>query len=179
MLSYIKFLRTISRQRVSTRQIHQVKLISLITECTHFGIHRYTAIVTYMLVTARSHIKQRRFSAVRITHQRHVDGTSFSLRYLFHFLLANGSVYRYRVKIRSLPLRVVACFLFAHHLYHGSLIASKRNLVSHDFVFHGVFQRSIEQDFYGFSFDEAHLYNSAPEPTVSHHFDDDTFFSGF
>ena len=46
-----------------------------------------------------------------------------------------------------------------------------RDVVAHDLVFDGVFQRGVENHFDPLSADETHLHDAAAETAVSRHFE--------
>ena len=86
MLAHIQFLGTVGRKRVCARQVYQPEAVPLIVEKTFFGIHRHPAIVAHMLMRARSNIKKRRLSAVRVSHQGHINNPPLVEGERFHLI---------------------------------------------------------------------------------------------
>ena len=66
---------------------------------------------------------------------------------------------------------------FPIDLDHLSLLPAKRHLIAHDFVFHRVLQRGIEQHLHHLTLHEAHLNDALPESTTAHHLYDDSLFA--
>ena len=71
--THIKFLRTVGRKRICTRKVNDDEPIAAIFKCTLLGIHSHTAVVAHMLMTAGSNVEKRSLTAVRISHQGHLD----------------------------------------------------------------------------------------------------------
>ncbi len=78
MTANINLFRRICRQRISSRQIDNTEVITFKVEITFFGIHSHTAIISYMLMSTGSQIKQRSLAAVRISDQGNIDGAAFT-----------------------------------------------------------------------------------------------------
>jgi hypothetical protein len=62
---------------------------------------------------------------------------------------------------------------FGHHLNEVGLAMAQTHLVTHNLVFHGVSEGSVEQHLYLLAFDKAHLDNSFAEASMAGYFDDD------
>ena len=133
------------------------------------GIHRHTAVIAHTGMGPGGIIEERRFAAVGIAHQRHVQVATLLQGLAAQIALGN-----------DLGLRSIATTHFQlsglgrrHHLYHGRLMVPQRHLVAHNLVLHRVLQRGIQQYLHLLSLDEAHLNDALAEASVSCHLDND------
>ena len=67
--------------------------------------------------------------------------------------------------------------LLVDDLHQFGFGTTEAHLVVHDFIFHGVVQGGIEEDFHALSLDESHLDNALAESAVSHHTNNHALFS--
>ena len=174
----INFFGRISRKRISARQVHDAEVIALKVEITFFGIYGDTAVISHVLMRARGYIEKRCFTAVGISYQSHIDGTTLSQSNAFQFFFSQTHIFAQPfviIELHGFP----AHFLFTDDFNHLGFLASQGNFVSHYLILNRIFQRSIQQHLYGFSLDKTHFYNSLTETAVSQHFNDYTFFTGF
>ena len=63
--------------------------------------------------------------------------------------------------------------LLGYHLNHAGLRVAQTDLVAHDAILHGVFQRRVEQHLNVLALNEAHLHHALAETAMSHHLDND------
>jgi len=63
------------------------------------------------------------------------------------------------------------------HLDKVGFVVPQAHFVAHDAVFHGVFQRRIEQYFHFLATDEPHFYDTFSEASVSRNLHDDAGFA--
>ena len=172
LLAYIKFLRGIGRKRVRARQVHQVELVALELRMSHLGIHGHTGVVPYPFMGTTCKVEQAGFSTVGIPDQGHIDNlTPFlrSLTKLYGREWLIGRVHRVCLPSKKgllLDFYVPGLFL-RDDLNEVRLAVAQRDLVAHDLVFHRILQRSIQQYFYQFALDKAHLDDSLTETTVA------------
>ena len=133
MLAYIQFLGRIARERVSARQVGEVKLVTEHRCMCLGGIHRYTAVVTHMAVGTRCIVEQRGLTTVRITHQRYVDGTALLHSLMTDIIILMAITVGSQIKGSSLEWGIGR-----HHLDVISLLVTQTHLVTHQLVLHGI-----------------------------------------
>ena len=136
-------------------------------ECSFLRIHGHTAVVAHMLMTSGRHVEERCLSAVRISDKGDLDDLTAFLRQRSHLPL--NPVFGSGLQRRQRLARGVQKFSFAlaDDLDLRGLLTTERNLISYDFIFYRIAQRSIEDDLDLASLDEAHLDYPLTETAVT------------
>ena len=186
LLAHVEFLGRVGRERVGARQVHEVERVAVVFGVTLLRVHGHTRVVAHPFVRPGDEVEERSLSAVGVAHQCHVDYMLLAQCCVFQQAFAHGTVVGHGVRQLLLlavglfrPLLHVSRLLGCHHLYLFGFTVAQRNLISHDFVFHGILQRCVEQHLHGLALDESHLDDALAETAVSRHFHDDTPFAGF
>ena len=121
VVTNINFFRRICRKRISSRQVYNAEVIALKVEIAFFGIYGYTAIIPYMLVRTRSNIKKRRLATIGISHQSHINSTTFAQSDTFQFFFTQTHILAHPLVIIKM-YRIPEHFLFANNLNHFSFL---------------------------------------------------------
>ena len=182
----------IGRQGVGSREIGHLEAVAAVGAETELGTHRHAAVVAHMLVAARDGIEERRLAAVGIADQRHGDRPARAGDHLVHrragSLIRRTSA-RFALGIGFGPAAglTAAPLLLGEKLarlgigddnHHVGLAAPERNVVTHDFVFDRVLERSVQNHLDTLAAHKAHLHDAAAEPAVPRHLDDRCRFAG-
>ena len=165
MLAHIEFLGRVSTEAVGARQVHQVESVAAVGEGAHLLVHGHATVVAYALMGVRSDIEDAGLAAVRVPHQRHIDGAAPMLGNVVYGITV-GSVEGLVVVVMgnlALGLRL------ADHLHLLRIAPSQRHLEIHDPVFDGVVQRRVEHSLDHHPIDEAHLDDTLAESAVARH----------
>ena len=147
--------------------------VAVDVEVAVFSVNRNARIVTDALMCIAGNVEERGFAAVRIADENDAQ--------LFAFLLGNmmNEVYVLSRQAWQIGLRFAPClsFFLCDAFHHSCLGTTQADLVVHQFVFHGIVERSIQHSFDGCALDEAHLYNAFPESSVSVNLNDYATFA--
>jgi hypothetical protein len=74
---------------------------------------------------------------------------------------------------RSSRFLGTASLVHRDDLYHLGLGVPQAHLIAHDLVFHGIFERGVEQHLDLLALDESHLDNALAKASMTRHLDDD------
>ena len=171
MPPHVQLLRRIFRDRIGARQVGQPQGITATVRRGLFGLDRDSAVVAHPLVRTAGEVEQRRFAAVGIPHQRHVDRSSGFVSEPVGRLVFPDHLYRRTGGsfVRTPVFRHFDQFRFA---------APQGDMVPHDFILDGIQKRSVFNHRHPFAADESHLRNTFTERPVAEHFRDDAALGG-
>ena len=204
MVTHITLLGRVGREGVGSGQVGDLETVAVVGAVADLGPDGHAAVIAHMLVAARYGVEKRGLAAVGVAHQRDGDGAGVARHDLVDARAARlvgfrrAELLRPDFRGRSLrrgasalpgvcvavmavvfaPREVLPGFVVGEHDDHIGLAAPQRNVVAHDLVFDGVFQRGVENHFDPLSADKTHLHDAAAKASVAHHFDNRRRFAG-
>ena len=174
MLPDIEFLGRIARQRVGAGQVDKVEVVAEERGAGFGGIDGHARIVAHAGMGTAGIVEERRLAAVGVAHQCHIDDTALAQGPVLQVVVLMLRTRKHQsLAARRVLLLATAELFFRDNFYHLGLLPAQRDFVAHDFIFHGVLQRSIQQHFHLLSLHETHFDDALAESAVARHLYDD------
>ena len=130
----IDFFRGVGREGIGSGKVDNTEVVTLEIKIPLLGIYRNATVIAHMLVRTGSDVEKRSFTTVGISHQSHIYGAAFAEGQLLQLIFAQMHVFAQPLVVIGLHSLLLS-FLLTDNLYHLSLLPTKRNLISHCFVF--------------------------------------------
>ena len=130
----IDFFGRVGREGIGSGKVDNTEMVALEVKISLLGIYRNATVIAHMLVRAGSDVEKRSFTTVGISHQSHIYGAAFAKGQLLQLIFAQMHVFAQPLVVIGLHSLLLS-FLLTDNLYHLSLLPTKRNLISHYFVF--------------------------------------------
>ena len=173
VLADIKFLRRIGREGVGARQVDEGDFVAVVGEMAFLGIHRHTAVVTDVLMTARGNVEKGGLAAVGVADEGHADDMAPLLGDMGQGLVQQGLVHPVRAGSRLESPKVLVGVEGLRGLGLGDDIDIERlgapqgDLVAQHLILDRVLQRGAEHATHALPADEPHLYQALAEAAVA------------
>ena len=188
----------VCRECVCSGEIRDLEAVASITAIAAFGADGDAAVIADVLVSARNGVEERRLAAVGVSDEGDGDGPALAREDLFDrraavvgFISVVAGLLCFGIGLwrfisgcgQSDPFgpsgQIFVGFAVGEDLDHFGLGSSQRDVVSHDPVFDGVFERGVQDHLDALSAHESHLHDAASESSVAHDLDDRGGFAAF
>ena len=143
------------------------------------GVYGYAGVIAHVFMASGSDVEEGGLSAVGIAHKGHANhmvallcDMCQSLVQTFFFLHVSGE------GLQMLVVHEGLLGLFLSDDFNLlRFLAAQRNLVADDFIFDGVFERRIQDNFDFLALDKAHLYQAFTKTAMTVNAHNHRFFA--